>query len=370
MKRSPYLTVLLSACGVIVALVAAVNWVVDPLRYFHRPWFGIGYSENQRYQAPGLIRHERYDTILLGSSHTEIFTATSMNRYLGGQTLNLSLSGASIVEQSQVLEFALAEGTVRRVLWEINYPSFSTGERLVDAAAFPGFLYHPGAETPFRYLVSWDTFEESLDAIGGRRPPRLDDLHRWDLEFEFGSERVLANWDHMTERWNDSLRATWSLYAVQRADIPRLVGNYVGAVVAAHPGVRFDLLFLPASALEYANDFQVSRDRLAKRLELRRAVGHAVGEAANVVLWDFQLLPELTGDLDRYKDLDHFDQRTAEEILQRMQSGSGQVSGAELIARSDELGLRAAAFAADFCAREADRCQAALLENLESFIAD
>lgn len=370
MNRSPYLTLLLTSCCSIVVLAAVVNWVVDPLHYYHRPWFETGYSENQRYQVPGLIRHERYETILLGTSHTETFTSSSMDRYLGGQALNLSISGSSIVEQAAALELVFEAGKARRVLWEINYPSFSTGERTSDAPAFPAFLYSPGAETPFRYLVSWDGFEESLAAIGGRRPLRLDDMHRWDLEFEFGEERVLANWKFMSERWNDSLRETWALYAVKSTDIPRLVEKYVATAVRAHPEIHFDLLFLPTSALDYANDFQISQDRLAKRLALRRAVGRSLGGLQNAVFWDFQLLSQLTEDLDRYKDLEHFDQRTVQEILQDMQAGSNRVTGEELVQRTAELSRRAADYTAKFCADETDRCQPVLLENLNRFLQD
>ncbi|MFN2169007.1 MAG: hypothetical protein ACK2U9_22465, partial [Anaerolineae bacterium] len=364
MKRSAYLTYLLGSCGAIVLVAVAVNWVVDPLRYYHPPWFGIGYSDNQRYQAPGLVRHESYDTVLVGTSHTETFTAESMAQFLGSRALNLSVSGSSIVEQSEILERVLEEGQARRVLWEMSYPSFSTGERLVDASAFPAFLYHPGAETPFRYLVSWDTLEESLAALGGRRPSSLDDLHRWDLEFEFGKERVLANWDYMQERWNDSLRATWALYAVSAGDIPRLVATYVAAPIQAHPEIRFDLLFLPSSSLDYVNDFQVSAGRLARRMALRRAVGNAVDGLANAVIWDFQMVRTLTEDLGRYKDLEHFDQATVQEILADMQAGRHRVSGKELARRTGELEDRAFGYAVDFCAREPDRCQPALRANV------
>ncbi|MGD2128817.1 MAG: hypothetical protein PVJ17_05900 [Lysobacterales bacterium] len=367
MKHSPYLILLLGSCGAIVLLAVAANWLVDPMRYYHRPWMEIGYSENERYQVPGLVRHEGYDSVLIGTSHTEIFTPTRLSRELGGRALNLSVSGSTIVEQAAVLDLVLHEGKADRVLWEINYGSFSTGERLLDPSAFPYFLYRPGAETPFRYLVSWDTFEESLAAIAGRRPPTLDDLNRWDLEFEFGAERVMDNWDYMTERWNESLRQTWALYSVRRQEIPRLVQSYVADRIRAHPGVRFDLLFLPTSALDYVNDFQISADRFGKRMALRRSVGRAVADLENAVIWDFQLESDMSLELDRYKDLEHFGQATVQEILGDMQAGRNRVSGEQLEQRTAVLERWMSGYARDFCARQPERCQPALLRNLEEY---
>ena len=367
MKRSPYLTLLLGSCGAIVLLAVAVNWLVDPMRYYHRPWLGTGYSENARYQVPGLVRHESYDSVLIGTSHTEIFTPTSLSQELGGRVVNLSVSGSSIVEQAAVLDLVLQEGKADRVLWEINYGSFSTGERILDPSAFPFFLYRPGAETPFRYLVSWDTFEESLAALAGRRPATLDDLNRWDLKFEFGAPRVMDNWDYMTQRWNASLRQTWALYSVRRQDIPRLVQSYVADRIRANPDIRFDLLFLPKSALDYVNDFQISEDRFAKRMALRRAVGNAVADLENAFIWDFQLDPGMSRKLDHYKDLEHFDQATVQEILGDMQAGRNRVTGEELAQRTRVLERRMSAYAEEFCARQPERCQPALLRNLEEY---
>lgn len=365
--RSAYLFILLAVSISSVGLTTAINWSVDPLRYYHAPWFDTGYSDNQRFQNPGLVKHEDYDTVLIGTSHTEHFISGDLNQYLGGRNINLSMSGSTIVEQSALVDFTLNSGKVRRVLWEINYPSFSTGELVSIEGEFPFFLYRPGAETPFRYLMSWGTLQESFAALGGQRPGHLDDMHRWDLEFEFSEQRVLANWDYMHQRWNDDLRQLWALHAVTIEALPALFDKYVSRLVRSHPGVQFDLLLVPSSMLDYSNDFQVSADRFRKRLVLREQVTELSDELENVAVRDFQLEPEMSADLDRYKDLEHFDLSVAREIQRNIGSSESGLTPAQLKHNHENLEQEVVSYTRSFCERQAARCQPVLLENLELF---
>jgi hypothetical protein len=177
----------------------------------------------------------------------------------------------------------------------------------------------------------------------------------------------MSNWQFMRARWNERLRNTWALYSVRLDDLPVLVQKYLAGPISRHPEVRFDLLFLPTSALDYVNDFQVSWDRLAKRLALRRAVGHTLGPLPNVTLWDFQLDWSLTTDLDRFRDLEHFDEATALRILSDMKADKNRVSGEKLELRNHELEQRIVRYAWEFCDGEDDRCQPALIRNLKRY---
>src|SRR5689334_21472146 len=60
---------LLCAAATIVMLVAALNYVVDPLQLF-RParLFAAVYSPDSRMQDAGLIRSQQFDTAFMGTS--------------------------------------------------------------------------------------------------------------------------------------------------------------------------------------------------------------------------------------------------------------------------------------------------------------
>ncbi|NNK37180.1 MAG: hypothetical protein HKP03_01760 [Xanthomonadales bacterium] len=362
--RSNYLKWLILTVLTLVAATAIINWAVDPFRYYHAPWIDIGYSENQRYQNAGLVRTEDYDTVLIGTSHTEHFLSADLGRSLGGRALNLSMSGSSIVEQSRLAEAVIRAGKARRILWEINYPSFSTGERPSAVADFPQWLYRPDAETPFRYLVSWDTLKESLAAVGGRRAGALDELHRWDREFDFGEDRVLANWDYMQTRWNDELRGVWRLQSTPLEQVPVLFRKYVGALVERHPDVQFDLLLLPTSRLDYVNDFQIDVDRFDKRMALRGEVARLLRSRSQVRAWDFQLIRPMTEELSRYKDLEHFDLETARSIITRIGEAAEPARADDIDRGTETLRVWVGHWARNLCERAPARCQAYLREAL------
>ena len=138
-----YLPTLLLSCGLFLVLAAVVNGAVDPYRLLHADWFNSGWSENQRMQNPGLARTSEYTTALIGTSHTEQFPVSRISQALGEPAVNLSMAGSWIREQSLMAERVLAAGKARRILWEINLPSFSYGGGVSDPAAFPFFLFQP-----------------------------------------------------------------------------------------------------------------------------------------------------------------------------------------------------------------------------------
>jgi len=364
MMRSPYLTTLLSICGLCMALAIVVNLVVDPMHYYHRPWFEIGFSDNQRFQNPGLARTSDYDIVVIGTSHTEPFTTADMDQKLGGRSLNLSMSGALIAEQRLMLDVVLEAGRAKRVLWEINYRSFSLGDTISQPESFPMFLFQNGVETPFRYLASWGTLTESFKALTGQRAAGLDELHRWDLDAEFGEERVLGHWDYLNTRWSDEQRELWKKYEVSNRKLVDLVQDEVMGVIRQHPEVQFDLLFLPSSMLDYASDFLISAEQHAKRKTLRREIAEQAEEIENVRLWDFQLVDWMNHDLAHYKDVEHFDQQVIRAILSDLSNGKHQVSGQQLASDTQVMSQDTLDFITQFCRDHPERCQPVLREDL------
>lgn len=365
MMKSTYLKILLSVCGASLALSMLVNWVVDPMRYYHQPWFDIGYSENQRFQNPGLARTADYDIALIGTSHTELFTTAYMDQKLGGRSLNLSMSGSLIREQKLLLDLVLKTGKAKRVLWEINYPSFSVGDAISQPESFPSFMFQNGAETPFLYLLSWETLQESFMALSGMRVNGLDELHRWDLTAEFGEERVMKSWEYQKTRWNDKLRDVWRKYEASDKQLAELVRSEVMDTIRMHPHVQFDLLFLPTSMLEYVGDFQVSAARHSRRMNLRKEIARQVGTTENVRLWDFQRVDWMRRDLAHYKDDSHFDQQVAQAIVDSLASGKGQVSPGQLATGAEELAKDILIFARQFCGDDENHCPRIIRENLQ-----
>ena len=135
-----------------LALVS-VNYIVDPLQYYrldNSPRF----VKNQRYQIPGLIRNYNFDTIFVGTSHSENFLASQLDKFGQTQSINLSISGSSAWEQMQVVNLASQQGELANVVWEMNYKSFAgANPNQISAGKFPQYLFQQDYTTPFYYFV-------------------------------------------------------------------------------------------------------------------------------------------------------------------------------------------------------------------------
>ena len=374
-----YVAWLLGLSALLLGLAGAFNWIVDPFYFYHLPWFDIGFSKNQRLQNPGIARQFDYDAILLGTSRTETFQTSALQRALGLNIINLSVSASLVTEQALLLDVVLQNQAIRRVVWEINYPSFSLGDRLYDRhgdrilslglGTFPKYLYEVGPETPFRYLLSLDILFESLRAIRGQRPNNYDTLHYWVDRFEYSEARVLAAWDHRGNYWTDARRT----YLAQHAPTPREVQDVfvkrVERVIQQNPQVQFDLLLLPATVLEYGMDFRIRPGRFESRLSLNEAVARAQAQFPNVRIFNFQVDKRLTHDFSRWKDLEHFDATTNEFIINALAQGGYQVTSHQLLCATEELRQQVLTFMNAFCTTEGNYCSAPVRQNMQDIAA-
>ena len=299
--------------------VGVFNFVVDPLQFYRQAGFyPPQYSSNQRYQNPALARSHDFDTVVLGTSHLENARPSVIARTIGGRAVKLAIAGSVIHEQSLLAGIALERGTVRRVVWGIDFNAFAIVGRVAsEYGPFPMHLYRGPLVAAGPYLLSWDTLGDSLAALRATTPVDLDALNTWP-EYTYGPERVFGDWDLQQQRWTPRLRRHWT-DGVPRWDA--LVAGFDAEVLAharAHPGTRFDLVFMPYTLLEYANDFRLDDKRLFQRLALVEQARRLSVDLPNVRVWDFGPALSIAGDLSLYKDLTHLHPRVLESLLAKL----------------------------------------------------
>ncbi len=186
-----------------VAVPMAITYVVDPLQFFRRAWYAPVWSTNERYQNPGLARSYDYDTVIIGSSMTQNFYPSYVDRVLGARTIKLSISGSTAHEQYLILRVALDTGKPKRVIWAIDDWAFRGAPDRVrsDLGPFPFFLYDTNPLGYVQYLFNGSIFSDALAILRDRarlsapssdRPP--DDWDTFDKFYRFGRERALADY--------------------------------------------------------------------------------------------------------------------------------------------------------------------------------
>lgn len=318
----------------LIALVAAFNFRVDPLQYYRLATaYAPVWSTNQRYQNPGLARQMAYDTIILGNSHAENFRASTVAQYLGGIALNLAVRGSTVREQSLLLDLAIERGTLRRVIWVVDPGAFERHDEVVeDLGPFPWHLYEQGFSAATRYLISVDTFFSSVQAMKNTTVTDLEELNTWDDEVQFGADRVLGDWDAQSSRWTPALRKLWVGYAPRWEQVESVTHKRLLEYARAHPEIEFELILPPVTLLAYGAALLNHPEAIAQRLLLGELLTQTSAGVGNLRVWDFRGEP-VNQDLSKFKDLTHFDQSTVRMMLARVaESAAGAHSDATELA--------------------------------------
>ena len=327
--------------AVIVTLgsVAAVNWMVDPFHYY-RGLTSINrvfFPGFQRYQNVGLARSFRYDTVVIGSSVTENFLPSDIERVWGGKAMKLSISGSTAHEQYLILEQAIRTGQVRRVFWGLDAAAFYDGADRVrdDQAPFPYFMYRDPPVFNVEYPLSLWTLNLSVRVLRGWGETDLNVLDTWYQRFHYGAASVLKDWSGNCAQFAQKYRRGQSgLPPRSIHEMHVSVRQNLLSLVRQNPQITFYLFFPPMSLLIY---IPADGGLLDYSLPLRRYLARQTAAAENVRLFDFQTVPALADDLGRYEDMMHFDLATSRYLIAAMRDGRWQVAPRQLLVNNDRL---------------------------------
>ena len=286
-------------------LLLGFNYIVDPLQYYKRADNPI-FVKNSRFQIPGLVRNYPFDTIMVGTSHSQNFLTSKLDEYMGSKSINLAISGSSAWEQSQVVQLALKKDNTKRVVWEMNYKWFSGhNPNLIKNGAFPNYLYQPDFTMPFYYLYSLDTLWLSVKHILGRGSRELDGMSSW-----FNRHKDKFDGEHIV---NHYCQLNSSNLESDPVDYEGNLKKYLEPLLKQDLEVDYVLFIPPLSVANFALNNQVE-----KIMSFREALYHVVAGYSNAKIVDFLKDFELIGNLHLYKDVEHYSLDVSNKMLKTM----------------------------------------------------
>jgi len=283
------------------AVVASATVIIDPLQFYHKAtWYDPVFSNEQRYQNPGLARNYAYDTIIIGTSMTENFVPSRVGEALGGQVLKLSIRGSTADEHRKIANVALETGKVRKVLWGLDYFSLKRGG-VVD---FPAYMYDDKLWNDYPYLFNYSVYEQFLKSVkrklDGHPPQNLDNMYSWDKMVVYGKGPVAKSFATAAQQ-----EIYFGLNEESLDEIKRSFTDNILSVVQEHPEVEFYFYYPPYSALRQVVWYNTNPVRFENQLTMRKWMYEQFAQHPNVKLYDFQVERDWTYDLDLYKDLSH-----------------------------------------------------------------
>jgi hypothetical protein len=353
----------LVACGFVLVVAAALNFAVDPLQLF-RParLFPAMYSPDSRMQDAGLIRSQDFDTVFMGTSLAIHFRQSDIDRLLGVRSLKLAMTGSNSHEQGFVIAAAL-DGRARRVIWEVDDWIFRDAPDIDHDVYLPADLYRRNARGFAGYLFSGAMARESAWLLARSIKPiepivarlttgllftfpitRVDDINvlRPDVDVAeaYNARKALAAFATIT----DPVR---SKYLAEGYDYDAMVRNFerdaVG-LIERHPDVQFDVYLPPYSILQWVAMRDASKPTLKIVYDFTGYAARRLTQFANVRLYDFRAVQDVTHDLGNYGDVIHHSPAVDLKVLSWLASGDHLVDPAAPTASLERLKAQVQAY--------------------------
>lgn len=319
--------VLVCLCG-----LAAVVAAVDPLFAFN----GVEEGEtavfaNQRYEMPGLIRHQDYSAVVMGTSLVANFRASWFEEGLDKDVLKITFPGGWISEFDTALELAYDTHTDLDQVFFCLDPNIlvrSDSERTVD---LPAYLYNTNPLDDMEFYLNADSLvlagETVLAGLQGKSTD-LDSAYIWDGTVGFSREQALASYKR-PEVSNTVLPEDAYLAACQE----NLA--VITSWIEEHPHTEFTIWFPPYSILYWDK-----MTREGTRDAVIRAVEYAVGELIaydNVSVHCFTFDFSTITNLYLYTDHIHCSSEVTRSMAEHMLAGRWKLTEENYQLRLDEL---------------------------------
>jgi hypothetical protein len=349
---------LLTSAALLLA-AAALNFVVDPVQLF-RPSLLVRpmYSDDVRMQNAGLIRSQDFDTVFMGTSLAIHFRQSDIDRALGVRSLKLTMQGSSSHEQVFVMEQALAQRHPDRIVWEMDDWIFCDAPEIDANVYLPADMYRRNARGVASYLFSGAMARESAlllirtmsplrpaaDALAKFWIAEVDEINTLapdaDVAALYNAKNAMAAFVRIT----DPARAAYLAEGYGYESEVRNFEHDAARLIAAHPGVRFDIYFPPYSILQWVAMRDASPKTLKIVYDLTEHIARRLTQFPNVRLFDFRAVGDITHDLGNYSDVIHHSPEIDRKVLSMLANGEHVVDATAPTASLEKLKAQVEAY--------------------------
>ena len=360
-------------CGLaavaLVALEAVVNIAVDPYVAFSSLSLEAlsPYRGGSKVHKAELLRRQKYDTLLLGTSRTEVGIDPASPAWGSATVFDASLPGTNMWQTQRVLAFAMSQGPPTRVVLFADFLMFN-GRRTSDGE-FARSRFDPqltAAEYASGNLIGVQTLRSSWRVVARRASnmpaPTTGQGHR---ARRFGGEPTSQSADHRA-RFGDTLlrfRASSELYGGMEYPTDRLAMLRAMVASCQERGVSLTVVIPPVHALQLV---MLERMGLWRGFEQWKTdLARIASGADGMTLWDFaychaaatEAVPnahDANARMEWWIDSSHFRPRLGDVVLRRVmgQLAEGratygvQLTSADAPARLAEMRRSLTAYAA------------------------
>jgi hypothetical protein len=290
-----------------------------------------------RQQAAGIINNFEFDSIIIGTSMLENTSSFEASKILGGNFVNISLSGSNYFERGEVLNYALNNKNIQTVIYSLDsvyigldkihksYP-IETFDYLYDDNLFNDFKVYwndkffkcilkfsneplcIGDKKTLEYPNVWFTNSRHSDRFGG--------LDNWfkaknNNQIKDAFSSIVATSQKIKKGEKVSLDGIEEKIVKSK----EYVNEYLLENVKKYKDTKFIFVFPPYSRMAYAQWRQYN----LPYYEIHKAIIKYLVEQSsiykNLEIYGYED-KEFLDDIVNYKDLSHYHQNINSQMLQ------------------------------------------------------
>ena len=331
MKARLWLTIWLILVVSGLSIIGFWVYKIDPFFHYHKPELDEYYYPlyNQRSQNDGISKHFDYDAIITGSSMTENFRTSELDRLFGCNSIKVPFSGGTYKEVNDNLKIALSSNNkVRLVVRCLDMSKFLSywDDMRTDLGKYPLYLYDNNPFNDVEYLFNREivfgrVYQMAVERkIEGFQPgmTSFDDYSRWQNLRPFGVNEVLPSGIDVKNTEQEKLSDE------EKERIRQNIEKNVLSLAESYPNIDFYYYYSPYSVVVW-NKWK-NEGNILKYLEAEKYITEMILPYKNIHLFSFNTRIDVTSDLNNYKDEAHHASWINSLILKWMHDGKYQLT--------------------------------------------
>lgn len=304
-KSQNFLGLFLTTLVVFAAATVTIMYLSyknDPFHFYKAPDDRTAlYDDNHRYRAPSLSKHFEHDTLVMGTSLTGNFKPEMFERS-DWNILKNNVGASSVKLQRHLVQEAINNFDVKRVVLEVSFNNLSHGRDYNDKVYLPDYLYNTTLETPFIHLLSFDALKQKFSGYSNNLKP-VDELGVWweDQAHTYGPAAYsfpvrIKSCAPLSPTKDDPA-------AAYKEEFTSAINDQLVPLLKDNPKVDFSLWFPPYSTIWH----YTKNSKYEQHLYFRTALVSALKDIDNATLYDFANWESVSNNPRMFRDPYHFD---------------------------------------------------------------
>lgn len=318
--------------GAFLLLVIALTLVFDPFYHYHGVIGNMkAVLEERDYEVAGTLDHFDYEAVILGTSTAENHNTNHFYDHFGVRTVKAIRASGSNADILYYLDRAYKSRNLRKVFYFVESSSMEASLQTTYETANTNFITNANPFDDIQYVLNKDVLLKKIPlqlAYSYFLPYDEGEAYDWYQWKTFSREEILKRYyprDHFLEM-KPAQELSGEFY--ENAAI-------LEEKVSGHPETEFYIVFSPASILWWDNVYREGTIR--QKMRETAYLVELLDKYENVQMFSYQDWEEYVTDLDKYMDTVHFSEEVSRAICDRLASGDGRISPANLEGRLQAL---------------------------------